>query len=130
MPGSLTATASSTAGTSSSSALTTVKFRPPNLAGAKVYGMRSAEPIRLGSATIQKSWSVENAVVAELDGHDAPQRPEGEAEVLGENREDQVAPGDLPSARLPETGVVGPPLADPALHGRSSCDFGGVDPEI
>ncbi len=59
--GLLTATPSSTAGMISSSALTTVKLRPPNLAGPKVYGTRSTEPIRFGSAINQKSWSVEKA---------------------------------------------------------------------
>ena len=38
-------------GISRSSALTTVQFRPPNLAGATVYGIRMAAPTSVGSAT-------------------------------------------------------------------------------
>ncbi len=60
VPGSFTATARRTAGTSRSSALTTVQLRPPNRAGANVYGIRSADPTRLGRETIQKSCSVVN----------------------------------------------------------------------
>ncbi len=40
-----------TVGTSSSSALTTVQFRPPNIATAKVYGTRSTPPTSVGIAT-------------------------------------------------------------------------------
>ncbi len=41
----------STVGTSNSSALTIVQLRPPNLAGATVYGMRIAAPTSVGTAT-------------------------------------------------------------------------------
>src|SRR5215217_4142643 len=42
-------------GISSSSAETTVQFRPPNFGTAKVYGSRSSEPTRFGMATSQNS---------------------------------------------------------------------------
>ena len=48
-PGSMT-TARKIVGMSSKAALTIVQFRPPNLATASVYGMRSAEPNAAGSA--------------------------------------------------------------------------------
>ena len=41
----------STVGISSSSALTIVQLRPPNFAGAIVYGMRMNAPTRVGTAT-------------------------------------------------------------------------------
>ena len=41
----------SSVGMSSSSALTIVQLRPPNFAGATVYGMRIAAPTRVGTAT-------------------------------------------------------------------------------
>ena len=41
----------STVGMSSSSALTMVQLRPPNLAGAMVYGMRMNAPTSVGIAT-------------------------------------------------------------------------------
>ncbi len=66
---------------------------------------------------------------------DAPDQPDREAEVLGEDRPDQVAPGDRPAGRLPELGVLGAPVVDPAagtagrggrrLSGRDGCAGGG-----
>ena len=41
----------SSVGMSSSSALTMVQLRPPNLAGAIVYGMRMNAPTSVGTAT-------------------------------------------------------------------------------
>ena len=41
----------STVGISSSSALTIVQLRPPNLAGATVYGIRMNAPTSVGIAT-------------------------------------------------------------------------------
>src|SRR6478735_11629886 len=55
VPGSCTATAKSSVGTSSSAALIIVQLRPPNLGTANVYGSRSSDPTRLGSATSTKS---------------------------------------------------------------------------
>ncbi len=57
--GRVTKYASPLVGISSSSAETTVQFRPPNLGTANVYGSRSVAPTRLGTATSQNSWSVE-----------------------------------------------------------------------
>src|SRR5918997_2359672 len=45
-----TTIASSVTGISSSDALTPVQARPPNFGTANVYGIRSVEPMRLGSA--------------------------------------------------------------------------------
>lgn len=59
--GLLTAIPRPMAGMSSNSALTTVKLRPPNLAGPNVYGIRSTDPIRFGRATSQNNWSVVNS---------------------------------------------------------------------
>src|SRR3954451_10161836 len=42
--------AASTAGTSSSDALKMVQWRPPKRATAKLYGIRSAAPTRVGTA--------------------------------------------------------------------------------
>ncbi len=50
-----TAHANSSVGTSSSAALTIVQLRPPNLGTANVYGSRSSEPTRFGSATRKNS---------------------------------------------------------------------------
>ena len=55
---------------------------------------------------------------------DAPDQPDREAEVLGEDRPDEVAAGDLPAASLPEGGVVGAPVVDPAT-GASPGGFLG-----
>src|SRR5919106_1641690 len=56
-----THTTSRVHGISSSRALTTVQFRPPNLATAKVYGKRIVAPTRLGTAASQNSWSTEKS---------------------------------------------------------------------
>src|SRR6478736_8305613 len=50
-----TATAKSSVGMSSRAALIIVQLRPPNLGTANVYGSRSSDPTRLGSATSTKS---------------------------------------------------------------------------
>src|SRR3954451_21134464 len=50
----------SASGTSSSADETVVQFRPPNRVTAAVYGIRIAEPTRLGSATSQNNWSTVN----------------------------------------------------------------------
>src|SRR5581483_2189077 len=46
----LMATAATSVGTRSSSALATVQLRPPNFATASEYGKRSTEPIAAGTA--------------------------------------------------------------------------------
>ena len=53
--GRCTAYANPSVGMSSSAALAIVQLRPPNFGTAKVYGSRSSEPTRLGSATSRKS---------------------------------------------------------------------------
>ena len=53
--GRCTKKAKSRVGTSSSAALIIVQLRPPNLGTANVYGSRSSDPTRLGSATSTKS---------------------------------------------------------------------------
>src|SRR6478609_9389895 len=53
--GRCTKKAKSSVGTSSSAALIMVQLRPPNLGTANVYGSRSSDPTRLGSATNTKS---------------------------------------------------------------------------
>src|SRR6478609_12113933 len=53
--GSCTANANSRVGTSSSPALMIVQLRPPNFGTANVYGSRSSEPTRFGSATSRNS---------------------------------------------------------------------------
>src|SRR6478609_12086287 len=55
VPGFCTATAKPSVGISSSAALAIVQFRPPNLGTANVYGSRSSDPTRLGSATSRNS---------------------------------------------------------------------------
>ncbi len=49
---------SSEEGMRSKSALTMVQFRPPNFGTANVYGKRMSAPMRPGTATSVKSWSV------------------------------------------------------------------------
>ncbi len=49
VPGSMT-TSAATVGASSSRALTTVQFRPPNRATAKVYGTRTRPPTKVAVA--------------------------------------------------------------------------------
>jgi len=44
-------------GISSSAALITVQFRPPNFATAKVYGSRNSAPTRVGSAVSRNFWA-------------------------------------------------------------------------
>ncbi len=61
VPGFCTATANSSVGISRSRALTTVQLRPPNLGTANVYGSRSREPIRFGTATSRKSCETEKS---------------------------------------------------------------------
>src|SRR6478735_3809723 len=57
--GRCTKNAKSSVGTSSRLALIIVQLRPPNFGTANVYGSRSSEPTRLGSATRKKScWGV------------------------------------------------------------------------
>src|SRR4051794_37606988 len=48
-----TTRATSRVGMSSSAALIVVQVRPPNFGTAKVYGSRSVEPIRFGTAVSQ-----------------------------------------------------------------------------
>src|SRR5919206_1353744 len=50
VPGCMTVAAMNV-GISSRAALTTVQFRPPNLATAKVYGSRRIDPTRVGAET-------------------------------------------------------------------------------
>lgn len=52
-----TAMASSRVGISSSNPLTTVQLRPPNLGTANVYGIRSIDPTKFGTATRKNSWA-------------------------------------------------------------------------
>src|SRR3954452_12123524 len=53
--------ANNSVGMTSSPALTTVQLRPPTFGTAKVYGSRSSEPTRLGTATSQNScWGVKS----------------------------------------------------------------------
>jgi hypothetical protein len=54
-PGSIR-NAASKAGTSSSDALTMVQLRPPNRATANVYGIRSTDPTRAGTAVSRNWW--------------------------------------------------------------------------
>ena len=57
-----------------------------------------------------------------------PHAPDREADVLGEDREEQVAAGDRLAGGLPEVGVLGPPVVDPApagpAAGRRGCGRG------
>src|SRR5438552_3696917 len=57
-----TTTASSTVGISSKAALMAVHLLPPNLGTAKVYGRRSMEPTRFGTAVSQNCWGKESLI--------------------------------------------------------------------
>jgi hypothetical protein len=57
---------------------------------------------------------VVKAGLRQLGGDDAPYQPDREAEVLGENRPDQVAPRDGLACCLPEPLVLRVPLGDPS----------------
>jgi hypothetical protein len=55
-----------------------------------------------------------HARVREVDDHDRPQHPDAEAEVLGEDREDEVLARDPLPRLLPERRVLRAPVVDPA----------------
>ena len=55
----------------------------------------------------------DDADVREVDDDDRPQHPHAEAEVLGEDREDEVLAGDLLAGGLPHPLVVRLPVLDP-----------------
>ena len=55
---------------------------------------------------------------------DAPQRPDGEAEELGEDRQAEVAAGDPAAAAPPERRVLGVPAVDPAAGAVDRCGGG------
>src|SRR5215218_2791201 len=57
-----TTTATSSTGMRSSDALTVVHSRPPNRGTANVYGMRSVEPIRFGTAVSQNCSGTDRAM--------------------------------------------------------------------
>ena len=52
--------------------------------------------------------------------HHRPDRPDREADVLGEDGPDQVSLGDLLAAGLPGSDVFGVPVLDVAVTGQSS----------
>ena len=96
-----TTTASSSDGISSSAALIVVHRRPPKRGTANVYGIRSTEPIRFGTAVSQNCSGSDSVMptLPRLMHDDRPQHPDAEAEMLGEDREDQVPARD-PRARV------------------------------
>ena len=58
--------------------------------------------------------------------HDhAPQRPDAEAEELGEDRQAEVASRDRPAAAAPEGRVLRVPVVDPATRTVGRCRGGG-----
>src|SRR5215212_1296228 len=57
-----TTMATSSTGMSNSDALTVVHSRPPKRGTANVYGMRSVEPIRFGTAVSQNCSGTESAM--------------------------------------------------------------------
>src|SRR5262249_39103376 len=56
---------------------------------------------------------VRESCLRKLGGHDAPDEPDGEAQMLGEDGPDQVAAGDELALRLPERFVFGGPVRYP-----------------
>ena len=59
----------------------------------------------------------EREALREQEGRgDAPDQPDREADVLGEDRPHQVAAGDRAAGRLPEVGVLRAPVLDPATR--------------
>ena len=117
-PGRCTTIANSSVGISSSSALMTVQLRPPNLGTANVYGSRSSDADQVGQRDQQEQLlrgEREARPCSRNAALDAPEQPDREAEVLGEDRADQVAAGDLPAAALPERRVLRVPVVDPAV---------------
>ena len=114
MSGWPTTQASSRQGISKSAAEMVVQLRPPKTGTAKVYGSRRKAPTPLGTATRHRAWlAVEcpagrggkcpMSAGGHLDDHDAPQHPHAEPDVLGEDREDQVATSDRPCRSSPRT---------------------------
>ena len=128
-PGSSTS-AVAVIGTSSSAALTIVQLRPPNFATANVYGSRSTRADGGGQRRQQEllRW-IEPVLGAEEQHEHRPHAPDAEPDVLGEDREDQVAPGDPSAGRGPELGVLGAPVVDPVRtvptvrERRDACRF-------
>ncbi len=60
----------------------------------------------------------------------APDQPHREPEVLGEDRPDQVAPGDRRAGRLPERRVLGTPVVDPPAPATVRGRFGRAGGEV
>jgi len=61
--------------------------------------------------------------VREQGGADTPEQPNREPQVLGEDREDQIAPGDPPAGGRPECPVFGIPLGERARgHGGQGTE--------
>ena len=84
----------------------------------------------VGAAGHQRAGRVERA--GHRDDDDRPEQPHREADVLGEDREAQVAAGDASAAGVPERLVVGVPALDPTTGPddpqagvRAGCGGGG-----
>ncbi|GAA3232427.1 hypothetical protein GCM10020256_47780 [Streptomyces thermocoprophilus] len=121
VPGSITMNAA-TDGTSSSAAEMIVQFRPAEDRHGEGVGdaddradqrhhRRQQELVRGGEPVLRSH---------EEDEH-GPQGPDGEADVLGEDGEEKIAPGDLLSRLLPERLVLRIPVPDPATAPARGC---------
>jgi hypothetical protein len=53
------------------------------------------------------------AGLGQLGGDDAPNQPNRKSDVLGDDRPDEIAPGDELAVRLPERLIFGLPIGDP-----------------
>ncbi len=73
----------------------------------------AAHQSRQGHQLEELVGGVVKAGLRQLGRHDAPDQPDREAEVLGHDGPDQVAPGDDLALGLPELFVLWIPLGDP-----------------
>src|SRR6266496_3356974 len=95
----------------STAALTMVQLRPPNMAGAKVYGKRASEPISPQRYELKELVrGVMKAGLRQLHCDDAPEQPDRKAEILGDDRPDEIAAGDVFTCRLPELLILWVPV--------------------
>ena len=107
--------ASASVGMNSTAALKMVQLRPPNV----VHRERVRKPHQRADQPGQRDeleqlvGRVVKAGLRQLGRDDAPDQPDREAEMLGNDRPDQVAPGDRLAARIPERLVFGAPIRNP-----------------
>ena len=98
----------------------------PVPAAERGHGERVRQPERgAGQGRERGQQELPGRVDPPLGAHEQhdhrPQAPDGEADVLGQHGEDQVALGDRRAGRLPELGILGAPVLDPVpavMRGR------------